>query len=118
MTVALADRKHADIASMLVKHLVIRTSRQVADEARLDGESLRQLVERYEIDYAWHVLSSERMLEAGVAALELLMDRPASAAEKSSLAALLTTVAASQPADALMSFDNDVASHLASLWVA
>lgn len=118
MTVVLADRKHADIAFELVNDLVIRTLGQVAEEARLDRESLRQLVERYEIDYAWHVLVSDRMRDAGVAALELRLGRHASDAEKSSVAAVLSTAAASQPSDVLMSFDNDVAAHLARLLVA
>ena len=118
MTVALADRKHADIAFELVKDLVLRTLSQVADEARLDGESLRQLVDRYEIDFAWHVLVSDRMHDAGVTALELRLDRTASDVEKSSVAAVLATAAASQSPDVLMSFDNDVAAHLARLLVA
>ena len=118
MTVVLADRQHADLAFELVNELVVRTLSQVADEARLDGESLRQLVDRYEIDFAWHVLVSARMRDAGVAALESRLDRPASASEQSSVAAVLALAAASLPSDALMSFDNDVAAHLASLLLA
>lgn len=118
MTVALLDGKHADIVSALLKGLITRTQSQLAEEARQDGESLRQVVDRYEIDYAWHVMGSERMRDACVAALESRIKRPASAAELSGVAAVLTAAAAAQASDTLMSFDNDVAAHLDGLLAA
>lgn len=115
MTLELLDRKHADIVSALLKGLITRTQSQLAEEARQDGESLRQVVDRYEIDYAWHVMGSDRMRDACVAALESRIERTASAEEQAGVAAVLTAAAAAQASDALMSFDNDVAGHLGGL---
>jgi hypothetical protein len=115
MASELLDHKQADVVSALLKGLVTRSLSQVADEARLDGESLRQVVDRYEIDYAWHVLGSERMREACASALAARLKRPATVAEQADMAALLAAAAAAQSSDALMSFDNDVAQQLGGL---
>jgi hypothetical protein len=104
-----------DLLSRFSEGLVTRTLAQVAEEARQDGESLQDLVTRYEIDYAWHVLGSERTRQACLAALEARGAGPAPESQRVFLAALLEAAAAAQPVDALMSFDNDVPALLGQL---
>lgn len=104
-----------DLLSRFSEGLVTRTLAQVAEEARQDGESLQDLVTRYEIDYAWHVLGSERTRQACLAALEARGAGPAPESQRVFLAALLDAAAAAQPVDALMSFDNDVPAQLGQL---
>jgi hypothetical protein len=104
-----------DLLARFVPMLSTRTLRHVAEEARLDGESLKDAVERYEIDYAWHVLSSRRLLDACVGALDMALGQPANEVQRSHVLGLLQAAAAAQPADNLMSFDNDVPAHLAAL---
>lgn len=118
MTPELLDHRHAAIVAELSHSLVTRTLGQVADEARRDGESLEQMVDRYEIDFAWQVLGSGRLRSSSLAALEQRLDRPASSTEQASLVAVLAAAAAAQASDVLMSFDNDVAARLSGLLVA
>jgi hypothetical protein len=106
-----------DLLSRFTQGLVTRTLAHVADEARLDGESLKNAVDRYEIDYAWHVLGSERLREAVLCALEARLGHPADAGQQAAVRDLLQAAAAAQPSDALMSFDNDVPAHLSQLLV-
>ncbi|WP_066271923.1 hypothetical protein [Hydrogenophaga palleronii] len=106
---------HGECLRRLTQTLVIRTLGQIADEAREDGESLQQLVERYEIDYAWQVLGSTRLHDAALAAVQERLGRPADEALRARLTALLQAAAAQQPNDALMSFDNDVPALLSEL---
>lgn len=104
--------------SRFTQGLVTRTVAHVATEARLDGESLRNLVDRYEIDYAWHVLGSDRLREAVLSTLASRLGRPADDTQRTAVHDLLQAAAAAQPSDALMSFDNDVAEHLSQLLIA
>jgi hypothetical protein len=108
-----------DLLNRFTQGLVTRTLAHVAEEARLDGESLKDAVERYEIDYAWHVLGSARVREAALLSLATRLGRPVDAVHEGWVNDLLDTAAARQPTDALMSFDNDVAEqlgHLLSVW--
>lgn len=106
---------HAELVIHLVSGLQTRTLNDFAEEARADGESLKQAVERYEIDYAWQVLGSDRMREAAIAALEARLQRPLTEVQKARLTAVLADAAAGQAPELLMSFDNDVPEHLAAL---
>jgi hypothetical protein len=71
-------------------------------------------VERYEVDYAWHVLGSDRMRDETVALLEAKLERPATDAQKNCVAEVLRTAAAGQSSELLMSFDSDVPEQLAA----
>jgi hypothetical protein len=108
-------RDDDELLSQFNQGLVTRTTAHVAEEARLDGESLKNAVDRYEIDYAWHVLGSDRMQEEALAALEARLGRPVDEAQRAWVCTLLKAAAAAQPSDALMSFDNDVPEHLSGL---
>ena len=90
-----------------------RTVSEFATEARIDGESLQQALERYEIDYAWHVFASDRLRDQTVSVLEARLKRSVDAAQKACVSDILRTAAAAQASDRLMSFDNDVAEQLA-----
>ena len=107
-----------NLLSRFTQGLVTRTMAHVAEEARLDGESLKNAVDRYEIDYAWHVLSSDRLRDAVLSAVESRLGRPADEDQRATVLGLLQAAAAAQPADALMSFDNDVPEHLSQLLIA
>ncbi len=107
-----------ELLSRFTQGLVTRTVAHVAAEARLDGESLRNIVDRYEIDYAWHVLGSDRLRESVLAALASGLGRPADDTQRKAVHDVLQAAAALQPSDALMSFDNDVAEHLSQLLIA
>lgn len=104
-----------DHAQALQGLLSTRTLNDFAAEARLDGESLSQAVERYEVDYAWTVLGSERLLAETLAALALQLKAAPSAPQSARVAAVLQAAAAAQPPEALMSFDNDVPQQLTGL---
>jgi len=104
-----------ELLSRFTQGLVTRTLAHVAEEARLDGESLKEVVERYEIDYAWHVLGSARTREATLSVLATRLGRPVDAAHKLWVNDMLEAAAAQQPTDALMSFDNDVPEQLGHL---
>ncbi len=106
---------HAAPAARLARMLSTRTLQHFAEEARLDGESLREAVERYDIDYAWHVLASPRTRDAAVGRLEAQLQRALTDTERAEVVAALNAAAASQAPDMLMSFDNDVAQHMAEL---
>ena len=107
-----------DLLSRFTEGLVTRTMAHVAEEARLDGESLRNAVDRYEIDYAWCVLGSDRLREAILSALETRLGQPADEGQSELVLSLLQAAAAALPADALMSFDNDVPEHMSQLLLA
>jgi hypothetical protein len=117
MTPTLSVMDRDDLLARFSQGLRTRTMRHVAEEARLDGESLKQGVERYEIDYAWHVLGSQRLLDECLSAVEVLCGHPVDPPHRENMAEILRCAAAAQPADALMSFDNDVAENLAELLV-
>lgn len=102
-------------AQALLGLLSTRTLNDFAQEARQDGESLGQAVERYEIDYAWSVLGSDRLLGETLRDLSLRLQTPPSALQSELVAAVLQAAAAAQPPDALMSFDNDVPQQLTGL---
>lgn len=102
-------------AQALLGMLNTRTLNDFAQEARQDGESLGQAVERYEIDYAWSVLGSDRLLGETLRDLSLRLRTPPSALQSELVAAVLQAAAAAQPPDALMSFDNDVPQQLTGL---
>ena len=104
---------HADLVECLVKQLCTRTLNDFASEARQDGESLRQAVERYEIDYAWEVLGSVRLYAATISALEARLGHSPTEVQRACAAAVLNAAAAAQACDLLMSHDNDVAEQLA-----
>ncbi len=104
-----------DHAQALQGMLSTRTLNDFAAEARLDGESLSQAVERYEIDYAWSILGSERLLGETLAVLALRLQAPPSEPQTARVAAVLQAAAAAQPPEALMSFDNEVPQQLTGL---
>lgn len=106
---------HDELLALVAKSLCTRTLNGFAQESRLDGESLKDAVERYEVDYAWHVLGSDRLRDETIGLLEGKLSHEASDAQKESVAAVLKAAAAGQAADALMSFDSDVPEQLAAL---
>ena len=99
---------HDELLALVLKSLCTRTLNGFAQESRLDGESLRDAVERYEVDYAWHVLGSDRMRDETLALLEARLRQPATDAQKICVAKVLREAAESQPSDLLMSFDSDL----------
>ncbi len=103
---------HAAPLAHVMDALSTRTLNHFAEEARQNGESLKDAFERYEIDYAWHVLGSERLREATLAHLAS-RQHVVTEAQKDSLAGILQAAAAAQASDLLMSFDNDVPEKLA-----
>lgn len=103
----------AELLAHVVSSLSTRTLNHFAEEAKLDGESLSDALSRYEIDYAWHVLGSARLRDETVAHLAALQQAPASESQQACIAQVLQSAAAAQPADLLMSFDNDVSTALA-----
>jgi len=106
---------HADLLATVTQALCTRTVAGFAEESRLDGETLQDAVARYDIDYAWQVLTSDRLHNETVVLLEAKLQHPATAAQTASIAEVLKAAAAGQSADLLMSFDNDVAEHLAAM---
>ncbi len=118
MTQILSVTDRDDLLARFSQGLSIRSLRHVAEEARLDGEGLKQGVERYEIDYAWHVLGSQRLQDACLVALAVRLGHGASEMQQAWLVDFLQSAATAQPTDALMSFDNDVPEHLATLMCA
>ena len=99
----------------LQETLSTRTVAEFAAEARIDGESLQQALERYEVDYAWHVLGSERLREQTLSELEDRLQRAANDEQRACVSDILRTAADSQASDRLMSFDNDVPAQLGQL---
>lgn len=106
---------HDELLALVAQTLCTRPLTRFAEESRLDGESLKDAVERYEVDYAWHVLGSDRMCNQTVALLEAKLRQPASAAQKACVAAVLSAAAAGLASDLLMSFDSDVPEQLAAM---
>ena len=104
---------HAQALADLQETQSTRTVAEYAAEARIDGESLQQALERYEVDYAWHVLGSDRLREQTLTVLEARLQRAANDDQKACVADILRLAAAGQASDRLMSFDNDVAERLA-----
>ncbi len=116
MTAEHNAHQHAELVAQVVNGLCTRTLNHFAEEARLNAESLRDAFERYEIDYAWHVLGSDRMRDATVSSLEARLQRAATEEQKARVADILRSAAATQAPEFLMSFDNDVPEQLAG-WV-
>ncbi len=104
-----------DLVARIHQLLSTRTLNHFAEEARLDGESLREAVDRYDIDYAWHVLGSARLLDATVAELETGLQQALTAEQRAEVAAALKATAESQAPELLMSFDNDLPQQVAGL---
>lgn len=105
---------HDELLALVAQSLCSRPLGVFAQESRLDGESLSDAVQRYEVDYAWHVLGSERLRNETIGLLEGKLAHTASEAQKASVAEVLKAAAAGQAADALMSFDSDVPEQLAA----
>lgn len=117
MTVENPMQQHAELTARFVNETCSRTVNAFAQEAKVDGETLQQAVERYQIDYAWHILGSDWMREKTVSLLEAKLARPATDEQKAHVAGVLKSAAAVQAPESLMSFDNDVAEHLGGmLW--
>lgn len=106
---------HDELLALVAESLCTRTLTLFSQESRLDAESLKDAVERYEVDYAWHVLGSDRMRNETVALLEVKLKHPATEAQKACVADVLRAAALEQSADLLMSFDSDVPEQLAAL---
>lgn len=106
---------HDELLQLVTRSLCTRALNLFAQECRLDGESLKDVVERYEVDYAWHVLASDRLRDATVALLEAKLGHRATEAQKARVGEVLKAAAAGQPSDALMSFDSDVPELLAAM---
>lgn len=115
MTTPLIASAPAELLAGIVNGLCTRPLAQFAAESRLDGESLADAVERYEVDYAWQVLGSERTCEAVVARLQSEFGLPVAEAFQPAVAEALQLAAAQQPSDLLMSFDNDLPELIAGL---
>ncbi len=110
---ALSER--AEVVAAVIDGLCLRTLNGFARESRQDGESLKDAFDRYEIDYAWHVLGADRTRAAVLAALELALRQPVGADQQACVADILQSAAAVQSDDLLMSFDNDLPGQLAGL---
>lgn len=108
-------RERAEMVANVVASLCTRPLNHFAEEARLDGESLKDAIERYEIDYAWHVLGSARMRDETVAMLHARYKHAVTSEQKAGVAEILRQASAKQAPDLLMSFDNDVPAQLAGL---
>lgn len=106
---------HDELLALVAQSVCSRPLGVFAQESRLDGESLMDAVQRYEVDYAWHVLGSDRLRNETIGLLEGKLAHTASDAQKASVTEVLRAAAAGQAADALMSFDNDLPEQLAAL---
>ena len=115
MTTPLTASAQAELLTAILNGLCTRTLAQFAAESRLDGESLADAVERYEVDYAWQVLAAERTLAAVVARLQSELGQELADPLEASVAEALQLAAAQQPTDLLMSFDNDLPELIAGL---
>ncbi|MDG0856796.1 hypothetical protein [Roseateles puraquae] len=104
-----------ELLALVAQSLCTRPLATFARESQHDGESLKDAVERYEVDYAWHVLGSERLRDETIRLLEGKLTHVASDAQKASVTEVLKAAAAGQAADALMSFDSDVPEQVATL---
>lgn len=117
-TASVTPSGRAELVAAVVNGLSTRTLNRFAEESRQDGESLKDAFDRYEIDYAWHVLGCDRTRDAALAALERQLKQPVSAEQQACLSDILQSAAAAQPSDLLMSFDNDLSEQLAGLLAA
>lgn len=106
--------QNTQLVAQVLDSLSTRTLNQFAQEARLDGESLAEAVQRYEIDYAWHVLGSARLLDETVSSLASKLARPPGEALQARVAEVLLQAAQGLAPELLMSFDNDVGEALAA----
>jgi len=106
---------HTELVAQFVSQLTTRTLNRFAEESRLDGESLKDAVDRYEIDYAWHILGSDRMRESTVAVLKAGLPQSVTDEHRDIVAAILRSAAEQLAPDVLMSFDNDVPEQLGGL---
>lgn len=116
------NNTHSNVDAGLMRQvsqlLSTRTLAAMAEELRLDGESLREAVDRYEIDFAWHVLGSKRLLNDTVDELALRLRKELTSDQRAELSALLNAAALGQASDQLMSFDNDLAQGVADVMIA
>ncbi len=108
----------AGLLRQVSQQLSTRTLAVMAEELRRDGESLREAVDRYEVDFAWHILGSTRLLDDTVDELTGRLRRDLTPDQRAELAALLTAAALGQASDQLMSFDNDLAQGVADVMIA
>ncbi len=115
MTTENSVHEHTAQLAHVMNAICTRTLNHFAEEAKINGESLKDAFERYEIDYAWHVLGSDRLRDATLACLASRHSLAATDAQKASLAGLLQSAAAAQAPELLMSFDNEVPEQLADL---
>ena len=106
---------HTELVTQFVSQLSTRTLNRFAEESREDGESLKDALDRYEIDYAWHILGSDRMRESTVAVLKAGLPQSVTDEHRDIVAAILRSAAEKLAPDVLMSFDNDVPEQLGSL---
>ena len=93
MNQATSTTERDELLDGFTQGLSTRSLRHVAEEARLDGESLKQGVERYEIDYAWHVLGSQRLQDACLVVLATRMGQSVSDAQRACLLDVLRSAA-------------------------
>lgn len=105
---------HAASLAHVMSALSTRTLNHFAEEAKLNGESLKDAFDRYEIDYAWHVLGSDRLRDATLWYLASQHQHVATEAQKDSLSGILKSAAQAQAPELLMSFDNEVPEKLAA----
>lgn len=113
MAIENSVHEHAEQVAHVVSAICTRTLNHFAEEAKLNGESLKDAFERYEIDYAWHVLGSDRMREQTVSLLESRHKHAATDAQRACVAGILKSAAEAQAPELLMSFDNEVPEKLA-----
>ncbi len=113
MTTENSVHEHAAQLAQVMNAICTRTLNHFAEEAKLNGESLKDAFDRYEIDYAWHVLGSDRLRDATLACLAQRHSHVATDAQKASLAGILKSAADAQAPELLMSFDNEVPEQLA-----
>lgn len=112
---------HAEQVAHVMREISTRTLNHFAEEAKVNGESLKDAFERYDIDYAWHVLGSDRMREEAISFLEIKYQQAATDEQKAWVAGILKSAAQAQASELLMSFDNEVPQQLAdslpSAWI-
>lgn len=106
--------EHAEQVAHVVRELSTRTLNHFAEEAKMNGESLKDAFERYDIDYAWHVLGSDRMRDEAISFLEIKYQHAATEEQKACVAGILKSAAEAQAPELLMSFDNEVPQQLAA----
>jgi len=113
MSIETTAQAHAEQIASVMNAVCTRTLNHFAEEAKINGESLKDAFERYEIDYAWHVLGSDRLREETVSLLENQHGQLVTEAQRAHIAGILQFAAQAQAPELLMSFDNDVPQTLA-----